>query len=99
MSVEDVAVWALVVLPVFPLAAAGLLGRHYRENSTSLRERAVLAVRDWIVSSIAAVLALSRLEIIELPTGSAVPMLIVAMLLVSLPSVWWLFLYFRGAFR
>lgn len=99
MSFEDAAVGALVVLPVFPLAAAWILSRHYRENSPSLRERAVLAIRDWVVSSIAAVLALSRLEVIELPPGSPIPMLIVAMMLVSLPSVWWLFLYFRGAFR
>jgi len=99
MSVEDVAVGALVVLPIAPLAAVWILSRHFKESSTSLRERAVLAIRDFIVASIAATLALSRLEFITLPTGTAVPMLIFAMLLVSLPSVWWLALYFRGSFR
>jgi hypothetical protein len=89
----------LIVAPVLPLTAAFLLLRHWPERSPALHERAILAVRDWVVASLAAILGMSRLDLIALPNGSALILIAVAMLLVSLPSAYWLILYYRGAFR
>lgn len=101
MSVIDWMIVLLVVAPAFPALTALILVRHWhRIESPSLHERTLLAVRDWAVASIAAALALSRLGFVfDLPPGSAIPMLAVALLLVSLPSAYWLWLYFRGSFR
>ena len=100
MSVIDWMVILLVVVPAFPALTALILLRHWhRLDSPSLHERTLLAIRDWAVASIAAALAMSRLGFIHLPNGSALPMLAIAMLLVSLPSAYWLSLYWRGRFR
>lgn len=99
MTLVDVETVLLIVTPAFPALAALLLLRHWRTDSPSLHERTILAVRDWLVASIAALLALSRLGLIELPRGVTLPLLATAMLLVSLPSAYWLWLYFRGRFR
>ena len=90
----------LVVVPAFPALTALILLRHWHQlESPSLHERTLLAIRDWAVASIAAALALSRLGFIELPNGIGLPLLAIAMLLVSVPSAYWLWLYFRGQFR
>jgi hypothetical protein len=100
MTLVDWIVVLLVVVPAFPALTALILLRHWnRLDSPSLHERTLLAIRDWAVASIAASLALARLGFIHLPNGTALPMLAIAMLLVSLPSAYWLFLYFRGRFR
>lgn len=100
MSVVDWMVVLLVVVPAFPALTALILLRHWhRLDSPSLHERSLLAIRDWAVASIAATLALARLGIIGLPNDTALPLLATAMLLVSLPSAYWLHLYFRGRFR
>lgn len=99
MTIVDWATVLLIVAPTFPALASIILVRHWSVASTSLHERALLAVRDWVVASIAALLALTRLGFVTLPNGSAVGLLIVAMLLVSLPSAYWLYLYWRGSFR
>lgn len=100
MTVVDWMVLLLVVVPAFPALTAFILMRHWnRLESPSLHERTLLAIRDWAVASIAATLALARLGLMSLPTGSALPLLAIAMLLVSLPSAYWLWLYFRGGFR
>jgi hypothetical protein len=99
--VIELMVLLLVVVPAFPaVLLAILIHRHaWSSSSPSLRERTLLAVRDWLVASIAATLALNRLLGWSLPLPLVLMLLAVAMLLVSLPSAWWLWLYFRGAFR
>lgn len=97
----DVIVVLLVAAPILPLSVLGVLlwRRAWRTASPSLRERTLLALRDAIVATIACLLALNRLDVINLPREAIVPMLGIAMLLVSLPSAWWLHLYSRQAFR
>lgn len=100
MSVVDWMVALLIVVPAFPALTALILLRHWnRLDSPSLHERTLLALRDWGVASIAAALALSRLGFIHLPQELSLPLLAIAMLLVSLPSAYWLWLYYRGRFR
>lgn len=100
MSVIDWMVLMLIVAPAFPaLTALILLGHWNRLESPSLHERTVLAIRDWGVASIAAALAFDRLGFDIVPDGWSLPLLAVAMLLVSLPSAYWLWLYYRGRFR
>lgn len=100
MTVVDWMVVMLIVAPAFPTLTAMILLRHWNQTeSPSLHERTLLAVRDSGVATIAAVLALSRLGIIDLPREWPLPLLVIAMLLVSLPSSYWLWLYYRGHFR
>ena len=100
MTVIDWLVVMLIVAPAFPTLTAVILLRHWNTTeSPSLHERTLLAIRDSLVAGIAAALAMSRLGFIDLPNGSALPMLAIAMLLVSLPSAYWLWLYWRGRFR
>jgi hypothetical protein len=100
--VVELMIVLLVVVPAFPALLLAILihRRVWRSDSPSLRERTLLAFRDWLVASIAATLALRSLGMIELvPRSATLPLLAIAMLLVSLPSAYWLWLYFRGAFR
>jgi hypothetical protein len=100
--VVDTVDWLAVVLiaaPILPLTAAFLLLRHWPERSTALHERAILAIRDWVVASLAAILAMARLDFFTLPNGTALVLIAVAMLLVSIPSAYWVFLYATGRFR
>ena len=99
MTAVDWMVILLIIVPAFPVLATLILVGHWRVNSMSLHERTVIAVRDAVVASAAAALALWRLDVIELPEGSGLPTLATMMLLVSLPSAYWLLLYFRGSFR
>lgn len=95
----DVLAWMLVFAPIVPAVTAWMLLRHIRSESPSLAERALVAVRDWLVSSLCAVVALNRLREWGLPSGLMIGMLAGAMLLVSLPSAWWVYQYQRGRFR
>ena len=99
MTAVDWMVILLIVVPAFPVLASLILIGHWRVNSMSLHERTVIALRDALVASAAAGLALARLDVIELPEGSGLPVLATMMLLISLPSAYWLFLYWRGSFR
>lgn len=101
MTVTDWLVVLLIVAPLFPALLVSVLvyRRVWTFRSPSLRERALLGLRDWVVASIAALLALTRLGFLSLPPHAALPLLAIAMLLVSLPSAYWLLLYFRGGFR
>ncbi len=89
----------LVIVPIFPAVASVILVRHWHTDSPSLRERTVLAIRDWLVASIAAFLALARFDILEPPDGWALPLLAISLLLVGLPSVYWLWLFWSGHFH
>ena len=100
MTAVDWMVVLMIVAPVFPALTAFILVRHWhRMDSPSLHERTILAIRDWGVASIAAYLSLGRLHMLPVPSGVALPLLAIAMLLVSLPSAYWLSLYFRNRFR
>lgn len=95
----DVIAWALVIVPAIPALAAWILVRHLRSDSPSLAERALVAIRDWLVASLVAIVALNRIFEWHLPSLVVVLLLGGGMLLVSLPSAWWLYMYQRGAFR
>lgn len=99
MTVLDVEVLLLLVVPLLPIAAAYFLVRGWALNSPSLHERALIAVRDAVIASAVAVLAAVRLGWISLPDGVPLLVLTTALLLVSLPSAWWLYLFWRGRFR
>lgn len=101
MTIVDVEIALLVVVPALPaLASLILLAKGgLRDQSPSLRERTLLALRDWLVASDVALIALARLLDWSVPRELLLLMLASGLLLISLPSAWWLFLYYRGAFR
>lgn len=101
MSVVEFEIAMLVVVPALPaLTALILITRGgLREHSPSLRERTVLAIRDWLIASDVALLALNNLLGWGWPTVLALLMLLSGLLLISLPSAYWLWLYYRGSFR
>lgn len=99
MTAIDVVLWMLVFTPALPFLATLILMRHWRIQSMSLRERAVIAVRDWVSASIIAILAL-RLQLDwQWPQGLSTVLLLCVVVLYSIPSAYWLYLYWRGAFR
>lgn len=99
MTLFDIQVVLLLIVPVLPAAAALLLVTTWTHKSVALRERTLLALRDWIVASLAALLALNRILHWQWPSEFALSVLAFALLLVSLPSAWWLYLFWRGRFR
>jgi hypothetical protein len=89
----------LIVIPVLPALASLVLLGHWRTDSVTLHERAVIAVRDWLVASIVALLSLNALLEWGWPALVRAGGLYVALLAVSLPSAYWLWLYLWGRFR
>lgn len=101
MTLVDVEILLLIVVPALPALASLILvwKGGWRDTSPSLRERTLLALRDWLVASAVASIALSRLLSWGWPTDVTLVVLATALLLVSLPSAYWLWLYFTGRFR
>lgn len=101
MTLAEFEIMLLVVVPAFPaLASLILLTKGgYRDTSPSLRERTLMAVRDWLIASAIAYLALTRIMGWNISRDLFLVILATALLLISLPSIWWLWLYYRGAFR
>ena len=91
--------WALMIVPVLPLAATLVLFPHsWRSSSLSLRERTGLALRDFLVSGFVGLLAANELFGWGW-TGEAYGILFVLFLmLVALPSGVWLAMYASGRF-
>lgn len=101
MTLTDWIVLMLLIAPILPVTASAIFVRHtpWRTSSPSLMERALIAGRDALVALLAAGMALNRILMWDWPPPVVVMLLGFALLLVSLPSAWWLALYFRGAFR
>lgn len=97
-SALTVAAFVLLLAPLLPLLAVLVLARHLAAGPLSLRERAGLALRDLMVSSFIAFLAANRLFELGFQGDTLALLFAVALLLVSLPSGIWLWLYFRGSF-
>lgn len=97
----DAFVWLVIVLPTFDWAVAVILGliAHRYPAILTLRERFVTAVMLAIVATIAAGLGLVRFGVVTLGNGSALGLLVFAMVLASVPAVVWLFLLVTGRFR
>lgn len=93
--------WLLIVVPILPFSAAAVFvwSRFWRYTSPSLRERAIIAIRDWIVASAVAAVALNLVLNLGWPGEVRALLLAGAMILVSVPSAYWLTLYFGGRFR
>jgi hypothetical protein len=89
--------WALLIVPLLPLGALYVLRHHWHTPSLLLRLRLWTTVRDAALGLFIALLAANRLFGWGLSgPGLAIPFAI-GMLLVSLPSGWWLVLYWRGS--
>ena len=97
----DILVVALIVVPIFPVATVAVLiwRAGWRPDSPSLAERTLLAFRDATVAVVVAGLAANR--VFGWDWDRAVVLLLTAsiLLLISLPSAYWLHLYARGEFR
>lgn len=98
MTLELAALWALVIVPILPALASIALVRHWKEDSVTLHERTIIAFRDWGVGSIAALLSLETLFDWNWPTLLWVMTLYIGLLLMSIPSAYWLYLYLTGHF-
>lgn len=101
MSEPLVSVVAVILLlaPLLPFVAFLVLVQHLASGPLSLRERAGLALRDLLVSSFIAFLAANRLFSLGYSGDLLGLLFAVALLLVSLPSGVWLWLFYTGRFR
>lgn len=97
----DVLIVLLMIVPIFPVATAGILlwHRSWRHGSPSLSERTMLALRDSTVGVVVALLAANRVFMWNFPREAVLMATAVVLLLVSLPSAYWLWLFMRGSFR
>lgn len=99
MTAVDIEVVILAVVWVLPLIASVVLVRHWSSQSVSLHERTILALRDLLVATLAGAIAVNRILDLGWDGQLVIALLGIALILVSLPSGYWLLLYFRGAFR
>ena len=94
---------ALLLILLVPLDwfVAGLLVYVAKMHPSllALRERAVASVICAIVATIAGVLGWARLGVVNIPSGSGLVLIAVGLVLVSLPSLYWLFLLATGRWR
>lgn len=101
MSVIDGIAVLLLIAPVVDWTAAVILAvaaTRYPAIVT-LRERAVVAVVLALAASSAAVLAANRLHLLTIHGDAAIGLLAVALVLLSLPAVYWLGLLLTGRLR
>lgn len=92
----------LVILPPIDWVVAILLltlWRMARPASVALRERAVAAAILSLIASIAGVLAWSEIANVDIDGQAAILGLAAALVLVSLPNLYWLGLLVTGRFR
>ena len=101
MAIADVLIVLLIVVPIFPIATFAVLAWHtpWRAGSPSLSERTLLAFRDAAVGVVVAVLAANRTFDWGFERDTVLMLIASVLMLISLPSAYWLALYFRGAFR
>jgi hypothetical protein len=99
--IVDVLAVVLLVLPPIDWLVAVRLVTISREHPDilTLRERSWAAVICAIVATTAGVLAWARLGIIQLPSGSAVILIALGLVLASVPSLYWGWLLVTGRFR
>jgi hypothetical protein len=89
----------LIVVPLFPISAAFILARHAFSDVPLLRERTFIAIRDAVVAIIIAFAAANRVFGWNMDSEFVAGILGVALMLISLASVTWLWWYFRNGFR
>jgi len=90
--------WALVLSPAVNLAVALLLRlavRYAAIPPRSLVSRAQDALVLWLAASIGGVLGLARLAGFHIPLEAATGLLALALLLISVPAVLWLILWWE----
>lgn len=97
----DVLIAALIVLPAFDWMAAFILLHvaHRYPHVITLRERTVAAFMLAVVASIAGMLALVRFGVFEVTNMTMLTLLAVALILASLPNLFWIALLVTGRFR
>src|SRR5215217_5287866 len=92
----------LFIIPVFDWTASFILHRASKlasHENIALRERSRIAVVLAIVTSLNAILASFRLFDLHVPPEGAVFILSISLLLVSVPNLYWLSLYYRNKLR
>jgi len=99
--VTDILIACLIVLPAFDWLAAFILLHvsHRYPDVLTLRERAVAAFMLATVGSIAGILALVRFGVFEVTNTAMLTLLAIALVLASLPNLFWVLLLVTGRFR
>ena len=99
--VVDALALLLILLVPFDWLVAGLLLYIARLHPSllALRERAVASVVCAIAATIAGVLGWARLGVVTIPSGAGIYLITAVLILVSLPSLYWLFLLATGRWR
>lgn len=100
MIVDAIAV-VLLLLPPLDWAVALLLVNISRSypSVVTLRERALAAVVCAVVATSAGILAWVRLGALTLPSGSIILILAFALVLSSVPSLYWGYMLVSGRFN
>lgn len=98
---SDVLVILLLILPPFDIVVALRLFQLSRRNPdvVSLRERAVNAAALALAASAGSVLAWSRVGVFSLGQDMVLTLLSLALVVVSVPALYWLVLLVSGRFR
>lgn len=98
---NDVLVILLFVLPPFDIVVALRLFQLSRRNPgiVSLRERAVNAAALALAASIGSILAWSRVSMFRLGQDAILTLLSLALVVISVPALYWLVLLLTGRFR
>jgi ABC-type uncharacterized transport system permease subunit len=99
--VTDVLVALLLVLPPFDIVVALRLWQLSRRNPgiVSLRERAVNAAALALAASCGGILAWSRVGVLRIGPDASLTLLALALVVVSVPALYWLGLLLSGRFR
>lgn len=92
----------LFIVPIFDWTASVILHRASKladHENIALHERAKIAIILAVVTSLNAILASFRLFDLHVPPEGAVLILSASLILVSVPNLYWLSLYYRNRLR
>jgi hypothetical protein len=97
----DVLVWIIVLLPPLDWLAALILSYLWRNHPDVLvlQERMIAALIAAVAASVAGLMGWAFFGFIDLPPGAALYILALILILISVPSLYWLLLLVLGRFR
>lgn len=103
MEFRDFIALVLVLLPAIDLTAVVLLWRAVKKAGDkagiALKERLTVAIMLWIVVSLNGLLGWAVLLDITLPPGVGLAILATSLILVSMPNLYWLYIYSQNKFK
>lgn len=96
----DLLLWFFIVAPVFDLAVCAILLAAWRKDrgNSALWERLVTGTALFANAAIISALAWNRVLELHVPDDIAATLLTIAVLITSIPSVNWLWMFWKNKF-